>query len=428
MTGSVSPLTGNQTLPVSQKKQTVNLLAVTKTRHAMLQTLPYYDPRYSHHFPYFSYGMVDLMLRDSRVNYGLGLIKGPLYSLTKFFTEEEGDDPAINQAIIDLEYHYSYVVKSDSEETAEFTIDALNRFWANGLYNALQGIEWGYSPNQVVYKRRKDGNIEYDKLIHYGIHHVKPVSRGHDLTGIYLKKQKKFIPIPKSFIYVHNREFNSFTGKSQLIGCHIPWHETWMVGGARDVRRNWYFRNSYDGGTLYVPQETIIDPVTGEKRSAEEVGAAILENSYTGSWRIFPKPLSSQGKNDKPWEYEPPKSNTTPQGMPEYLQDMRIEILEGMGIPPEVVENPSSVGLGSATGRKVPLQAFYASLSPIAVNVIEDCLKQIIVPLLRVNGMDDEVKVSRILPKNYDPVQSSQDSIEATDNATDTTKPNPNRS
>ena len=194
--------------------QRIDLLSITKSRHRQLSTLPYYDPRYSHHFPYFTYGTIDMMLRDSRIRYALSLIKGPVYAYTKFFSQEEANDPAIQQAIIDLEYHYAYQIKADNPETEAFIIKTLNRFWNEGALKALEAVDWGYSPNQVVYKRAADGRIEYDKLIHYGVHHVKPVSRSHELTGIYLKKQNKFLPMPKSFVHVHQREHDNFTGKS----------------------------------------------------------------------------------------------------------------------------------------------------------------------------------------------------------------------
>jgi len=406
--------------------QRIDLLSVVKTRHRQLTTMPYYDPRYSHHFPYFTYGTIDLMLRDSRIRYALSLIKGPIYAYTKFFSQEESEDPAVQQAIIDLEYHYSYKIQAKNPDTEAFIIKTLNRFWNEGALKALEAIDWGYSPNQVIYKRNAEGKLEYDKLVHYGVHHVKPVSRSHNLTGIYLKKQDRFIPIPKSFLHVHQREHDNFTGRSRLLGAHIPWHENWNLGGARDVRRNWFFKNSYDSGTLYVPQETIVDE-DGTEMTSTEVAAKILENSQTGSYRIFPKPASAQGKNERSWDYEAPRSNTTPQGMMEYCQDLRIEILEGMGIPPEVVENPSSTGLGSATGRKVPLIAFYASLAPASIELIDDVCSQIINPLLLVNQMDPDYEVTRIIPKSYNPMQTSPDQLAATETNTDISQPNQDR-
>jgi hypothetical protein len=404
----------------------VNLLSTIQTRHRQLNTLPYYDPRYSHHFPYFSYGTIDLMMRDSRVRYALQLIKGPIYAYTKFFSQEEADDPAVQQAIIDLEYHYSYKIESEDAEIEEFVITTLNRFWNEGALKALKAVEWGYSPNQVLYKRDpKTGEIQYDRLINYGVHHVKPVVRNYSTLGIFIKNQDKYIPIPKAFVHVHQREFDAFVGQSRLTGAHIPWHETWNLGGARDIRRNWFFRNSYDGGTLYVPQETIQDEETGETYTSTELGARILEAAHTGSYRIFPKPATAQGKNERTWDYEPPKSSTTPQGMLEYIQDLRIEILEGLGIPPEVVENASSTGLGSASGRKIPLIAFYASLAPISIELIDDVCRQIIDPLLKVNGKEPAYEVSRIIPKTYDPNMAG--GIDGFDQNADVTTPNEER-
>lgn len=407
----------------------VNLLSAIRTRHRQLTTLPYYDPRYSHHFPYFSYGTVDLMMRDSRIKYGLQLIKGPIYAYTKFFSTEESEDPGIQQAIIDLEYHYSYKVSSENENTEEFVIKTLNRFWNEGALKALKAVEWGYSPNQVMYKRDEaTGEIVYDRLLNYGVHHVKPVARNYSTIGILLRQQNTYIPIPKAFVHVHQREYDAFVGHSRLTGAHIPWHETWNLGGARDIRRNWFFRNSYDGGTLYVPQETIQDEDSGETFTAAELGAKILENAHSGSYRIFPKPASGgNGKNERTWDYEPPRSNTTPQGMLEYIQELRIEILEGLGIPPEVVENASSTGLGSASGRKIPLIAFYASLAPISIELIDDVCTQIINPLLKVNGYDPSYEVTRIIPKTYDPNLQGAPGMEGFDQNADPTTPNTER-
>lgn len=410
----------------------VNMLEIVKSKHSNLfqQTLPYYDPRYAHHFPYFGYGKVELMMRDPRITYALGLIKGPIYNYTKFFSSEEAEDPAVNQAIIDLDYHFSYKVEADSSDTEEFVIKTLNSFWNDGVLKALRAIEWGYSPNQIRYKRSKrTGKIEYAGMITYQVQDTKPVSRKHDLIGIYLEEPKKFIAIPKAFIHVHQRETNQFTGRSRLTGCHIPWHEAWVLGGARDIRRNWFFRNSYDGGTMYVPQEMVEDE-SGNEIDSTEFAIKLLENKFTGGYMVLPKKEYEKSKQDRSWEYEPPKSNTTPDGLMEYPQELRIEILEGLGIPPEVVENSNSNGLGSATGRKIPLLAFYATLSPISIELITDVCRQIVDPLLQVNGMDEGYDLSRIIPKAFDPMsqdQMQQGNLTKTESNTDPGTPNPDR-
>ena len=402
----------------------VDLLKVIKSRHRQFINQPWHDPQYAHHFPYFHLGTVDIMLRDSRIKYGLALIKGPVYAYTKFFTTEEAEDPAVNQSIIDLEYHFSYKIVTKDKATEEFVIKNLNAFWQEGLLKALTAVEWGYSCSQVVWKRDKQGFINYDRLIAYPVRHVKPVVQNHSHVGIYLHRIKEYIPIPKSFIHIHQRENDQYAGDSRLRGAHIPWHTQWALGGQRDIINTWFFRNAYDGGTLYVPAGSTLDPETGVEMSNTELGAKIMENSHTGSYRILTKPDGASKKQDPhSWEYEAPKAHTTPQGMLENKQDARIEVLEGMGIPPEVVENASSQGLGSASGRKIPLLAFYATLAPIANEMIRDVKHQILLPAVRVNGLDEEFEIQRIIPKSYE----SQAPIEGFDQNADMTTPNDER-
>jgi len=74
-----------------------------------------------------------------------------------------------------------------------------------------------------------------------------------------------------------------------------------------------------------------------------------------------------------------------------------------MGIPPEVVQSSGSQGMGSATGRMIPLMAFIATLTPIGTNLINDFLTQIMPVLLQLNkskfGDDTFFEVRRIVPK-----------------------------
>ena len=339
------------------------------------------------------------MLRDSRIRFGLSLIKGPVHSYTKFFSSEEAEDPQVLQAIIDQEYHYSYKVESEDKETEDFVLDTLTHFWNDGALKAMLAVEWGYSPSQVIYRRDSKGRIAYHGLLSYSIHAAKPVSRNLELIGIYLKKENKFLPLPKAFVHVHQREHNRFTGLSRLIGAHIPWHETWTMGGARDIRSMWFFKNAYDSGTMYVPPGSTTDE-QGNVFSNVELATKIMESVQTGSYRILPSEPGGGNKNERKWEYESPRSNTTPQGMIEYIDALRTEVLEGLGIPPEVIENGDSGGMGSATGRKVPYLAFISSLAPIPIELINDVEHQIIRPLLRINKMNEDFKIRRIIPKS----------------------------
>lgn len=392
----------------------VNMMNRITMRQSEIMSMTYYDARYAHHYPIFDCRTIDMMIRDSRIQYGLSLIKGPVSAYTKFFSSEDADDPAINQSVIDLDYHFSYKVECDDKKQETFILKMLNRFWEVALFKALRAIEFGHSSNQVFYTKTKEGIYEFEDLEHYDVRIAKPVSNRGRLAGIHLISRNKFIALPKSFVHVHQREYHKFIGRSKLINAHIPWHETWHLGGARDIRKNWYHRCSYDGGTAYIPGGSSELP-DGTIVSNMEAASKIMENSVTGSFRIFPKPENA-GKNERSWEFDPPKANTTPDGMPEYLQDLRIEVLEGMGIPPEVVENANSNGMGSSSGRKIPLLAFYSTLSPITSDLIHDYRCQILNPLLEVNGMNADYDITRMIPKTFDPsAQGGPGSLESPD-------------
>jgi hypothetical protein len=110
----------------------------------------------------------------------------------------------------------------------------------------------------------------------------------------------------------------------------------------------------------------------------------MLSDKQTGGFLILPNRKDGDSK-EYAWNYEPPTSNVTPQGLMEYPKDLRMEIFEGMGIPPEVIESQGSSGFGSATGRKVPYMAFIASLYPLVSSLLGDFQSQVLDNLLLLN-------------------------------------------
>lgn len=360
-----------------------------------------FDPRYGHHFPWFGYNTISTMLLDPRIQYGLNLIKGPITTYTKFFNEEEAESPAIHTAIVELNYHFPYGVFCKNQKQSEFIIKTLNRFWDVAVAKALTAVEWGFSASQVLYKKGKQYKLMFDNLHLYPAVNIQCVTKNRAIIGFSRNGDtKRYIPIGKGFWHVHQREVNHYYGNSRLRGAHIPWNETWMIGGARDIRRTWFFRNAYDGGQMYYPEGYFQDD-NGNNVNNEHLAVKMMEMKRTGSTSVFPSSKGLDGKRQ--WEYEPPKANVTPQGMDIYLSTLRDEELEGLGIPPEVVQSGSGNGLGSATGRMVPLMAFIASLTPIGCDLLTDFCQQILDPiLLPINGFGDEYELRRIVPKTID--------------------------
>ena len=273
----------------------------------------------------------------------------------------------------------------------------MNRFWEVGLYKALTSIEYGYSASEVQYRKNEDGKIEFHNLHLYPHFGTQCVTKQKGIIGFVRNNDRTtYVPLGKGFWTLNRREYNPYYGESTLKGSHIPWHETWMLGGARDIRRTWFFKNAYDGGELYYPEGSFQDE-GGNVVTHEEYAIRMLELKRTGSAMAFPSVKDAGGK--KQWEYEPPKSGVTPGGLEQYIDLLRDEMLEGMGIPPEIVQSAGNDGMGSATGRMVPLMAFIASLTPIGSHVLGDFCTQVLNTLLVANNMSTNYKIRRIVPK-----------------------------
>lgn len=334
------------------------------------------DPVYGHNFPPFNLHLVPTIMMDPRVRFGMNLIKGPIASFTVFLSEEDAQDPSIHESIREQGVQFAYCVKSKDKAVAEFVRESYNRLWTNGLMSMLLALEWGFSCSQVIYKRNEETKfIEYDSLEWIHPYSLKPIVDRNNLIGIQRNNSDNEIKIDKLYIpkiiwHVHSKEHNRLKGQSRLEWCFVPWHETWTIYGARDIRRTWFHRNSYDGGSMYYPPGKQKN-VDGTFIDNKDLAVAIMSRIRSGGYRIFPNEVDQITKEQK-WNYEPPQSNVTPQGLMEYPENLRKEILEALGIPPEVIEGGDDGGFGSATGRKVPMIAFYSSLSPLVHNVIND--------------------------------------------------------
>lgn len=369
-----------------------------------------------HHRPIFGRFSIQQMLEDPRICFGLELIKGPIHTSTHFFTEEESENPSVHKWVIASDIAFPYTIKSNNPEVAEFVTKSLKRFWQVGAVKALKAIEWGYSACEVIYKESEvDGRskrIYFDNLKDFDSRDCIAITVNGGIVGCELNSRliKNFyIGIPKVLWHVHQREQDRFYGKSRLFGAYAPWWETWTEGGARDVRRLWFYRNSFGGGNMYYPPGyTQLDG--GSKISNRDLAIEMLAKLRTGGYMVFP---NQDGPGGKPlWAYEPPSAAATPQGLLEYVTQLSDEELEGLGIPPEVVKS-GSAGLGSATGRMIPLVAFHSSLRKTVDYLIADFSTQVldyliqlnfrkkydfeVVPLVPILGYDEQAQAAQML-------------------------------
>lgn len=385
---------------------------ITKDALLQIQSAPY-DPTgyiqnyYSyapHHRPIFSRFAIKQMLEDPRICFGLGLIKGPIHAFTKFFTEEEAKNPAIHRWIVASETSFPYVVKCEDKEVAEYITKNLKRFWQVGAIKALKALEWGYSAGEVIYKEststdgRKKRMLHFDNLLDFNPPDCLAVTQNGGLIGTEINSgnlKQFYIGIPKVFWHTHERDKQKYYGLSRLFGAYAAWWEIWTEGGVRDIRRLWFHRNAYDGGIMRYPLGyTSLE--NGGRISNRDLAIEMLAKKRSGGYLIFPNQVGPD--NRQVWDYEAPSSSVAPPGMAEYMLFLTNEELEGLGIPPEVIQGGGG-GLGAATGRKIPMVAFYSTLQQIVDFLISDFINQILNFLIPLSfGKLPEFEVVPLIP------------------------------
>lgn len=337
--------------------------------------------------PPFSPLLIREMELDPRVSFGLNLIKGRI----------------ITRADVK--------VKAEDEDVAEFITTTINRFWNRSIDIALRAIEWGNKASEVMYEYDKQGRVQFSHLksYHYGDYDL--VSYKGEVSGFLVKHgrfggnvdlKNIYIGGPKAFIHLHWREYDPIHGLSRLYPVLVPWWEIWCTGGYRDIRRLWYYKNAYDGGTLYYP-EGLAELPDGRKVHHQKIAQEIMEKARVGAVRTFPSSYTANG-NQKKWEYQPPKTQNAPGGLADYGRELRQEILEAMGVPYEVIEASGNEGFGSSSGREIPVESFDATIQTLIQALITDLDKWVISPLVQLNwarqDKDYELIVKPIRSRN----------------------------
>jgi hypothetical protein len=390
--------------PTSSVSDMLTVYANSPVRYIGNSPQPIYDPQYGHNIPMFNKMIIPTMLKDGRIRFGLQMLKGPIQYNTVFIPEEKSNNPALIDLLKANGAQFIYKVSSENKELQDFIVKTLKRFWTVGLDEALSAIEWGFSCSQVVYKQTESNRIEYDYLKWNHPDSVKPLFLDHRMVGANIKGIPGYengaeLLFPKVLWHIHNRKVNPVFGESRLSWASIPWHELYVCYGARDIRRTWFIKNAFDGGQMRYP---IGKTKVGESEIDNlDLAIKMMSNMRTGGYRVFPDDINTSSGQQK-WEYTPPSANITPNGLMEYPEKLRYEILEAMGIPPEVTESQSDNGMGSATGRKVPMMLYYSTLAHLCDSAIYDFKTQNLDYLAFVNFRTKEYSVERVSLEDAD--------------------------
>lgn len=346
----------------------------------------------NHNRPPFTVWTIREMLCDPRVTFGLWLIKGPIIAKTKF------------------------EIETSRPEVEEFLQKNLKRFWMNSVSRVMKALEWGYSGSEVLYRyNSEDGRIHFDTVKDIESIDLRPVTVDSTICGFAIRNVetsdsttldneypkteemktktgdfKKYLGFPKCLYHLHSRERNAWFGLSRLFGAHVPWWEQWSSDGYRQLRRLWFMKNAFEGGVMYHPMSTIA--TKQGPMPARDYARELIEKKRSGGTLTLPNTPGPDGQG-KAWEYIPPQGNPVPAGLLDYGQLLRDEVLEGMGIPPEVIQSGGETGFGSSSGRQVPQMAFYSVLQELAQWLVYDFDTQVLRYLVQMNFGDVQYEI-----------------------------------
>lgn len=319
--------------------------------------------------PPFSLTIVSEMLTDPRVSFGLRLIKGPILSKAKFKIDCKNDD-----------------VRAYCESV-------ISRFWRSHAESAMRCFDWGYSCSEVLYKV-EDGLITFDATKDIASLDARALTVGGDLVGARVRcnglganRKRVDLPKMKTLWTVHERDLHRWYGRSRIYGAYLPWLECWCEGGYRDSRRLFFHKNAFDCGGMYHPTGTsnVMTP-DGQLAAVvpnKDLARDIVEKRRNGAVVTIPGTRDETGNHV--WELIGPTVSPAPAGLMEHGQDLKDEIWEGMGVPPEVAK---AEGTGAYAGRRVPQAAFYSTLQRDLNWIIYDFTEQVMRPLVRLNYGD----------------------------------------
>jgi hypothetical protein len=274
-------------------------------------------------------------------------------------------------------------------EAGDLVYKTLQRFMNKAAGAALTTmLVFGFTGQEIMYYQDEDsGEYEFDYLKFLSPYDVRPVSKEGHLTGMNVYRTKyatqgpQYVPIPKCYWAVHEPEVNHWFGRTRLFGAFEPWWEKWGYRGFRDLRANWFYRNSFNGPIIKYPsgstpvaydQEGNVTRRTPNRHIAMEM----IDKYQAGSGAAIPSFSENSGQV---WDLIPSDARPVPEGLAVYGRNLDDEEWEGLGIPPEVVV---SDGTGAYAGRVVPQQAFYSTLEEPANWIIQPACKYICDPLL----------------------------------------------
>lgn len=336
----------------------------------------FWDDNYTLLTPY----AVECMRTDYQIEFGLSVLCAPIATAT-------------------------WEVSAEADEVKAYVDATVKRFWQHDLPRLLPNyFAYGTVMGEVVWAE-EDEQTRFDSIFDVHISDANALVKGGKIVGLKVRnvecKGKSEIKLwkPDVFWLARKARFGQWYGKTCLASAWLPWEEKRDRKGAIASRRKWFVKNAYEGGTMYHPIGDL--QLDGRKVACADYAQEIVEKKESGG--VMALPSVKDGQGNRLWEYEAPKENGNLQGVREYVTDLDMEILKGMGIPPEVIQ-AGETGSGYA-GRWLPARGFFASLDADVDLIIRAIDEFIVAPGVKMNfgpGVNYKIEPVSLVPPEDD--------------------------
>jgi len=348
--------------------------------------------------PVFTIRHVEQMKFDGDIRLGMAIKYAPCLTV-KFNID---GDPAVAEYVkrqITTTWYYTMPRVLEGRWYTRSGGENLFKLGDDGLVH-LAGLRDVYSADMSILTRT--GILAGIRIHAHSGTEAGPTYEGDEKSELTDKGEIKLLA-PKSFVYVHNRRFSSWNGRSDLLGCYKTWLEKWDQRGALALRLMWFYKNVYSGwGIQHPPGDYTWQDSNGviQKIPYRDLARQMVESITAGA--VWGYPAVFDEKGNPMWAIIEPKFNGEAQGLHDYLKELRGETLHGLEIPDDIVTAVSESG--SRAGRSVPFRAFILSEQQTVRQIALDEKEQVWDPLVQLNfgkvdyDVQAEVDIERLMP------------------------------
>ncbi len=349
--------------------------------------------------PAFTLKTADLMRYDPQVRIGLGARNGLLMAAE---VEVVGQGSGVRD-----QESAGRVVGGGEERVVHWVQHQWDALWHSAAHQLLRAKLYGFLPFEVVYRRARggefDGLIEVERLIDYHPRDTRLLMAGDRVVGFSyegseVRDQRSEVRrdndrgtegqrdgekgvvnlfAPQALVCTFDAECGNPYGCALLARAYPAWFEKWMEGGAKRTLRLRMIKDAYIGDIFWYPTDRRFELADGREVSYRDLAKEIVESRHSGGAVVLPLIRDSMG--NKLLDYSPPQGVAGYTQIFKWKQDLDLEILKALEVPPEVIQAQTS-GSGFS-GRWIPfavaLSAVHMELAELIRCVDRDILRPI---------------------------------------------------